>query len=303
MIKKYQIVSALENIYINPLEKCNLDCKYCYTKKTQHLLSNNEILKFIDRYSKFIKLKSIYFCGGEVFTLPDFPELINELSRKNIFTRIITNGTINRLKEIKNPENCQLLVSLDGPQEIHDENRGKGNFQKTIEFIKNALSLNFPVEIMFLITPKSYPYLNSFPKSVNLLIRNPVNFIYITQKTFYFTQGHPLNNQNNKQKALIPEQIINIKQNYPSSPERSFGCYLLSLQSNGLIYGCCEAKTPIAKISDPVEVIVNNFKNTLSTCQKCEQKNCLGCCEPNFLCGYIKELGEKKCSDVAKKFI
>jgi len=158
--RNYQtkIVQALENIYISPTETCNLACRHCYTKRTKHILSNKQILDFIDKYNTFLKsnefrnLKSILFCGGEVFLLPKFTHLINTLAQKNIFITIITNGTIDKLDQIKNPSNCQLLVSLDGPKAIHDQNRGQGNFDKTKKFIKHALSLGFPTEIFFLIT-------------------------------------------------------------------------------------------------------------------------------------------------------
>jgi organic radical activating enzyme len=281
----------LESIYISPLESCNLNCQLCYTQKTKTTLKNEQIVNFINRYKKIIDLKSVLFCGGEVFILPNFPELINELSRMRIFITITTNGTINRLDEITDPQNCQLLVSFDGPEEIHDKNRGKGNFYKSIAFIKNAIALGFPTEIMFLITQESYNYRDTLPQSINSLINNSVNFNYITQKTCFF-------NSRLKESGLTPGQIINIKKNYPSIPDKNFGCFQLSLQSNGLIYGCCESPTPIAKITDPVEKIVEKFEKTLAACQKCGQ--CSGCCNPEFLCGYAKELGVKNCQEVVK---
>lgn len=106
--------------------------------------------------------KSIVFRGGEVFTLPDFTKLVNTLLSQKIFITIITNGTIDKLREISDPKNCQLLVSFDGPPKIHDANRGKGNFAASQAFVKHALALGFPVEIFFLITQDSYPYKDSF---------------------------------------------------------------------------------------------------------------------------------------------
>lgn len=299
MILEKQIKSALENIYISPLEGCNLNCRLCYTKKTAKILENQNILNFINRYKKAINLKSIIFCGGEVFRITNLPELINELTQIKLFVTIITNGTIDRLAEIKDPQNCQLLVSLDGPKKIHDKNRGEGNFQKTIDFIKKAVALGFPVEIMFLITLESYPYRNSFPQFVNLLINNSVKVNYLTQKISFYTQNHPLANSQ-KVSGLTPSQIVDIKKNYPSIPPKNFGCFQLSLQSNGRLYGCCESPVPIGKITDSVKIIINNFKKSLQGCQKCGNKNCSGCCQPNFLCGYINELGMKKCDGVVK---
>lgn len=275
-------MAMFDNIYISPLENCNLNCQLCYTRKTKNVLSNRQILNFIKRYFKKVNLKSVLFCGGETFLLPNFPELVNELARMKIFVTIITNGTIDQLEEIKDPQNCQLLVSLDGPEKIHDANRGVGNFQKNIAFIKKALSLSFPVEIMFLVTPESYPFVD---------MPLPVKANFITQKTGFF-------NPKLKTTGLTSEQIINIKKNYPSVPDKNFGCFQVALQSDGLIYGCCESPAAIAKMTDPIEKIIENFKKTLVTCQACGQ--CGGCCKPEFLCGYVKELGVKNCQDVIK---
>lgn len=252
------------------------------------------------------KLKSIIFCGGEVFLLKNFPCLVNNLLSKKIFISIITNGTIDKLDKIKDPQNCQLLVSLDGPKKIHDQNRGEGSYDKTINFIKHALSLGFPVEIFFLITKDSYPYKDSFnvfdlPKT------------YLTDRLM----------------SLTPKQVLDIKTNYRTYPAKNFGCFQLAVQSNGLIYGCCESPAPLASLSDPIPKIIKNFLNSLSICQKCPLSSlrvptnigtkqshrdrhglrprddaliCNGCCNPNYLCNYKKELHQKSCKDVIKLF-
>jgi len=320
------ISSALENIYISPLDICNLNCRYCYIKKTKTTLSSKQILDFIDRYQTFLNkfrsqqffgaeypehsegprapqkfvgkklsLKSITFCGGEVFLLPWFTNLVNTLLDQNIFISIITNGTIDKLVEIKDPSNCQLLVSFDGPREIHDQNRGKGNFDKSVAFVKKALSIGFPIEIFFLITKDSYPYKNSFD-------------LFNLPKTYLTDRLH----------SLTPSQILDIKKNYPTYPRRNFGCFQLALQSDGQIYGCCESPAPLAKITDPISTVIKNFTNSLAPCQKCklhhkEENNfsakiclppnkCLGCCSPDFFCGYKKELNLPSCQKVVELF-
>lgn len=313
-IHQTQIIKSLENIYISPLETCNLNCHYCYTKKTKAVLSQSQIFEFIKSYSShlksyFLSLKSILFCGGEVFLLPWFPSVINKLIDQNIFITIITNGTIDKLDQIKSPQNCQLIVSIDGPENIHDQNRGSGSFQKSTKFIKKALALGFPVDIFYLVTDISYPYIDNF----NL---HNLNITFLTDRLG----------------SLTPVQILDIKQNYPTYPSRNFGCFQLALQSDGIIYGCCESPTPLAKISDPPQTIVNNFLNSLSDCNRCkyfdrsnvflgaqsckrsetrehpkkslqDQKNtCFGCCQPKFLCGYTKELNCLNCQQVVKKF-
>jgi organic radical activating enzyme len=282
-----QIIKSLENIYISPLEGCNLACKYCYTQKTTNILSNQQILDFIEKYNLYLKslskktntyhLKSIIFCGGEVFLLPDFPKLVNTLINNDIFITIITNGTIDRLDEIKKPNNCQILVSLDGPKEIHDQNRGSGNFAKSIKYIKHAQKLGFPVGIMFLVTKDSYHFKDSFD-------------IFGLPKT-YLTD---------RKMSLTNDQCLDIKLHYPTFPAKNFGCFQLSLQSNGNITGCCESSKILGQITDNPEIYISKFINSLSPCFSCQK--CHGCCDQSYLCGYPKEFNKNSCQDIIKLF-
>ncbi len=293
--------SALENIYISPLEICNLNCRLCYTHKTKAILTNPQIQNFTRRYQKYVNLKSILFCGGELFLLPKFPNLVNYYTRKNIFVSLITNGTINRLSSIKQPNHVQLLVSLDGPEKVHNQNRGLGNYQKTLSFIQSALSLGFHLEIMYLVTPASYAFIDILPVELANLFGQPIAFNYLTLKTKLFTACHSLC-QNVDSPGLSVDQIINIKKNYPSIPSKNFGCSQLSLQSNGLVYGCCESPNPLGKISTPVPKLIASFTSRLTSCQSCPSTSCHGCSDRNFLCGYKQELGQTSCLTVAPLF-
>lgn len=246
-------MSPLENIYISPLELCNLSCLYCYTNKTKSILTNQQILDFVNNYQKITKLKSIIFCGGEVFTLPDFPSLVNQLIEQNIFVTIITNGTIDKLDEIKSPPNCQLIVSFDGPQKTHDKNRGISNFSKSKKFVKKALKLDFPVEIFYLITKDSYPY------------KDKLN-IYNQHKT-YLTD---------RLGSLSTKQVLVIRNNYPCYPPKDFGCNIFSLQSNGKFYGCCESTISIGSLQDPLENIMKKYVEIITKHPICS--------DPKYFC-------------------
>ena len=269
------IISSLENIYISPLELCNLNCKYCYTKKTKNILSNRQILSFVRRYNKQLvtrncQLKSVIFCGGEVFTLKNFPRLVNNLISQNIFITIITNGTIDKLDKIKDPKNCQLIVSFDGPQKIHDQNRGQGNFVKSKNFVEHALKLGFPVEIFYLITKDSYLYRDSFPKFLSKALKlhssKELNFTYLTDRLG----------------SLTSRQVKNIRQNYPVYPPKNFSCAMLSLQSDGKFYPCCESNKAIGSLSDPLSKILLNYSTIYL-------KNPL-CPDPDYFCNFKNEV-------------
>lgn len=229
-------MSSLENIYISPLELCNLSCLYCYTKKPKTILTNRQILSFVKKYQKHVNLKSIIFCGGEVFTLKSFPRLVNNLLKKGIFISVITNGTVDKLGKIHDPQNCQLIVSFDGPEDVHDKNRGTGNFAKSKAFVKKALKLGFPIEIFYLITKDSYPYkdsLNIFDQHIT----------YLTDRLG----------------SLSLDQVRDIRNNYPCYPPKKFGCNIFSLQSDAKFYGCCESTISIGDLSQPIKKVIDRY--------------------------------------------
>ena len=251
-------MSSLASIYISPLELCNLACLYCYTNKTKSILTNDQILKFVNSYKQALAnlaspvkgrsrqgegLKSIIFCGGEVFTLPKFPELINQLQEQNIFISVITNGTVDKLDQISQPHNCQLIVSFDGPEAIHDQNRGAGNFAKSKAFVQKALKLGFPVEIFYLITKDSYP----FKDSLDICGQHKT---YLTDRLG----------------SLTKDQVKDIRQNYPCYPPKDFGCNIFSLQSDGKFYGCCETTKSIGNLADPLEQVIKKYLTLNPVC-------------------------------------
>ncbi|MBP6994225.1 radical SAM protein, partial [Candidatus Woesebacteria bacterium] len=135
--------TILQHLYINPLERCNIACKICYTRKTAPKLTEDQIVTFVERYREVNPLKVITFCGGEVMLLPYFPQLVNKLNALGIYIQIITNGTIDRLSEFSNPQLVNMIVSIDGLEPYHDQNRGEGNFRKSIQYLQDAISMRF----------------------------------------------------------------------------------------------------------------------------------------------------------------
>lgn len=140
---------------------CNLACKYCYYLEKNNLykeiqadnrfvLTDELLEKFIRMYIESQTTPQIQFCwhGGESLMRPiSFYKKVVELQKKYAQGRIIdnalqTNGTL------LNDEWCQFFkdnnwlvgVSIDGPQEFHDEYRktkaGAPSFRKVMHGIE-----------------------------------------------------------------------------------------------------------------------------------------------------------------------
>lgn len=290
VLKHYQ--NILSHLYINPLEKCNLRCKICYTKKTAPILSNTQILDFIERYEEVQPVKTITFCGGEVFALVTFPELINVLTAKGIFVQVITNGTIDRLEMIKQPNNVNLIVSLDGVQEYHDANRGEGNFQKSTDFLKKAHKLGFHTEVFSIVTRQNLSQVDEFENSLTEKLGQSVPVTYHPRKPPAYLMHHPVSNVVGETVGfdfLEPEEMAEIMQTRNVFPPKNLGCYQVALMSDGKVYGCCEGVLPIGTIADEPQKLLDMMMIRLERWSKHNTfEKCLGCTQSEFMCG-VKE--------------
>lgn len=283
---------VLQHLYINPLEMCNLRCAICYTRKTSPILSSNEIERFVERYQKAYQIKTITFCGGEVFTLPYFTRLVNKFVSDGIFIQVITNGTVDRLDEFLNPNDINMIVSVDGQKEYHDKNRGAGNFDKSIAFLKKARSLGFHTEVFSIVTKENYDHIDQFENNLFELVGVNFPVTYHPRKPPAYLLHHPVSNIYGRVDGfnfLEKENMIKLMKEKKTFPPKELGCYQIAIVSNGSVYACCEGTTPIGTMQDTPETLMNKMKERLLQWEKLRNNPaCLGCTSPDFVCG-IKE--------------
>ena len=118
---------------------CNLRCKYCYyleknnlyQEQKSHVISDQMLEKFIKEYIESQTTPDVLFCwhGGETLMRPiSFYRRALELQRRYAGGRRIDNS-IQTNATLLTDEWCQFFrennflvgVSIDGPQEFHDE--------------------------------------------------------------------------------------------------------------------------------------------------------------------------------------
>lgn len=137
---------------------CNLRCKYCYyleknnlyQDQKSHVISDQMLEKFIKEYIESQTTPDVLFCwhGGETLMRPiSFYRKALELQRtyargRRIDNSIQTNATLltDEWCEFFRENNFLVGVSIDGPQEFHDEYRrtatGKPTFHKVMQGIR-----------------------------------------------------------------------------------------------------------------------------------------------------------------------
>lgn len=138
--------------------RCNLACKYCYyleksklyADSPQEVMSDELLEKFIHDYIAAQTMPQVLFTwhGGETLMRPlSFYKRVVELQKKHanghtIDNCIQTNGTLltDEWCEFFRRKNWLVGVSIDGPQEFHDEYRrnkgGRPSFQQVMRGIR-----------------------------------------------------------------------------------------------------------------------------------------------------------------------
>ncbi|ENN96254.1 radical SAM protein [Methanocaldococcus villosus KIN24-T80] len=195
-------------------DRCNLNCKYCYS-----LNKNNEDMKFriakkaINYLLNFDDNIKIQFTGGEpLLNFKLIEKVVNYTEDKGNFRYAIqTNGTLlgNYVEEIKEL-GINVGVSIDG-LEVNDELRpykdGRCSTLDTIKGIYLLEKYDIPFGVTIVVTNKNLPYLEEF---VGYLIAVGV-------KSFSFDLLKPKKREDLK---LMPnirefEKVLNNLSKYP----------------------------------------------------------------------------------------
>ena len=160
---------------------CNLHCKMCdvgieYTASNfyQNLMGTSplnmpmELIKILfDQTAKHYPKTKIGYAFTEPLIYPDLIESLQYAKTKNLYTSITTNALTlkQKAKAICESELNDIFISLDGPEEIHNQIRGhKSSFQKAIEGIDELLkhSQRPNISIFCVITEWNIGHLKEF---------------------------------------------------------------------------------------------------------------------------------------------
>lgn len=125
-------------------EKCNMFCKYCYANIPERLKdpsrkvrewTTKEVFKIIDDFYS-LGTRYLNIQGGEPLLRDDLEEIIDYANKKGMLTDLFTNGLLIHKKISALKKLSRITVSLEGDEEAHDRDRGKGTYRKIVENIK-----------------------------------------------------------------------------------------------------------------------------------------------------------------------
>lgn len=124
------------NVMLSVTNLCTSNCVYCnIPSRRQKELTTKEVFELIDQLVK-LGTQRLGLWGGEPLTRDDIGNIIDYAKHKGLYVTMNSNGCLveERKRDLKNLDH--FILALDGPEEMHDRNRGAGSFRKAIQAIK-----------------------------------------------------------------------------------------------------------------------------------------------------------------------
>ncbi|MCK4258365.1 MAG: radical SAM protein [Halanaerobiales bacterium] len=193
--RKYK--STSHHLTIFTTFKCNFDCPYCYQKQLKESLDYsvegdlqedvaNGIIEYLRKAVYNAQSLHVDWFGGEPLLKTDLimkmSMEIKELCEDNSCdyeAGLITNGyllTPAIAEKMKRAGVKGVLITLDGPPEIHNKSRplknGEGTFYTILKNIRNAIEYFDNINIRINIDQNNIEYLDSF---LDILEKNDLN--------------------------------------------------------------------------------------------------------------------------------
>ncbi|MGL5712727.1 MAG: radical SAM protein [Paraclostridium sp.] len=134
-------------IYLLLTENCNLNCSMCIRGLQEGTNIEFDTLKNLDFINK-IHNDDIVITGGEPTLHKQFCEIVDFMCKHTKTVTVTSNGTTDYyFDKIKNYDNLFFQISVDGSVDHHNNIRGKGSFEKTINTIEKLDMLGFKYSV------------------------------------------------------------------------------------------------------------------------------------------------------------
>lgn len=139
-------------------QECDLSCRHCYDRSARADMAVDKALNVINDFHSFCRERhvrgQISFSGGNPLLYPGFLEIYEQAARKGFAVAILGNPTTREMMDsilkIARPEYFQ--VSLEGLPEHNDSIRGRGHFQRVMNFLEVLRAVDIQGQIMLTLT-------------------------------------------------------------------------------------------------------------------------------------------------------
>lgn len=138
------LVSKLTNkprpffVQYSLLNACNAKCVYCNCPEREDPRATVE--QHLSVLAEFARLGAvrIKFLGGEPLLHPDLGTLIAAAKKHGMRTAVVTNGFLVPARMDLMKQLDEVVISIDGSEDAHDAQRGRGTWKKVMAAIEAA---------------------------------------------------------------------------------------------------------------------------------------------------------------------
>jgi MoaA/NifB/PqqE/SkfB family radical SAM enzyme len=213
------IIYSPIRIYYELTLACDLSCRYCFNssgRPRKNELTTKQVLKNLDNLREN-NVMDIRFTGGELTCRKDWYEILKYAKDLNFAVSCNTNAAFHDKKICKKFANLgleQVTVSIDGNEEHHDFNRGKGVYKRTITNLKLMHDLGVRLRINTLVNKYS---MNDVKHMLDLASKytDEINFFVIV----FIGRGDHLESSDGvsvEDHFKMSKEIKSLRKNYPN---------------------------------------------------------------------------------------
>lgn len=149
-----------EYLFIRALETCNANCFMCEfaLSKDRYRFPPESMRALLPR-AREQGIRYVRLTGGEPLVHREIGELVAAISDASLRSSLITNGWLltRKLDDLTAAGLQQVIVSIDGMRETHDEIRGMaGLFDRAIDGVRAAVAARLAVRVNTTCGPRNF---------------------------------------------------------------------------------------------------------------------------------------------------
>lgn len=276
----------ISTIAFEILERCNLFCDFCIRNATKQHGDNVSVDLFKKRLDAVLKnfphIKLVALTGGEPFLHKDIINFVDICFSQDKSACITTNATVlNKatLEALSKYKNCHLIVSIDGPENIHDKVRGKeGAFNKLQEFMLFCRELDITTLVNITVNENNANYVEETifiaydfgARDISVALVKPEgrgDIIHNGMKVFTNVSRQIASARrklyHTDVKIFFTEPLAHITEVYRETSRNIYRCGAVSgslhIQANGNVLLCTSCKQSLGNIDEIGEILRERY--------------------------------------------
>ncbi len=177
------IVYSPIRVYFEATKICNLRCSHCFNSsglRDENELTTTEVIKSLEGMRND-NIFDIRFTGGEFTMRPDWFEILKRAKELGFAVSLNTNCVYQNsdtAKKLASLNLNQITTSVDGSREIHDQIRGRGTYEKTLNTLQELYNMGAVLRTNTVLTRMNAHNMEDVIQAVAPYVKE-MNFFYM----------------------------------------------------------------------------------------------------------------------------